>query len=165
MPGSLDRYFCIRVIIVTIRKGFPVKRLLIAVIISLFCYLPGFAAENDFKKIDTNNDGKISKQEYIAAVIKTFNKYDKNKDGFLTKDEIKAIRKIDIQKFLEEVDKNKDGKVSQEEFVKAAENRFKLLDKNKDGFIDQQEWEEFRQSLDQDKPKTSPVAPFVTFSF
>jgi Ca2+-binding EF-hand superfamily protein len=141
------------------------KRFLLAVIIGLFCYSPAFAVENDFNKIDVNNDGKISKEEYNAAVIKTFNKYDKNKDGFLTKEEIKAIRKIDTQKFLKEVDKNKDGKISKEEFIEAAEKRFKLLDKNNDGFISQQEWNSFRQDLNQDKKNTSPITPFVTFTF
>ena len=64
-----------------------------------------------FKKLDTNNDGKISKDEFLkiadkikakagddkAAKItqmleKVFDKLDTNKDGYLTPDEFKAFK-------------------------------------------------------------------------
>jgi Ca2+-binding EF-hand superfamily protein len=64
-----------------------------------------------FKKLDTNNDGKISKDEFLkiadkikakagddkAAKItqmleKAFDKLDTNKDGYLSPDEFKAFK-------------------------------------------------------------------------
>jgi Ca2+-binding EF-hand superfamily protein len=121
------------------KEGLYMKIILQAVVAVLFCYSLAFAGDEDFKKIDTNNDGKISRQEYNAAVIKTFKRYDKNGDGFLTKDELMAIAEIDAEKFMKEVDTNNDGKISQLEFMQAAEKRFKFLDKNGNGYIEKKE--------------------------
>lgn len=141
------------------------KRILTAILLVLFCTAISSANDSDFKKIDKNNDGKISKKEYIDTVVINFNKIDKNKNGFLTKDELKAIGRIDAEKFLKEEDINKDGKISKEEFIKAAEKRFKLLDKNNDGFIDKKEWNDVKDNANQNNSKISPVAPFIIFSF
>lgn len=141
------------------------KRILTAMLLVLFCTAISSANDSDFKKIDKNNDGKISKKEYIDTVVINFNKIDKNKDGFLTKNELKAIGRIDAEKFLKEEDINKDGKISKEEFIKAAEKRFKLLDKNNDGFIDKKEWNDVKDNANQNNSKISPVAPFIIFSF
>jgi Ca2+-binding EF-hand superfamily protein len=53
-----------------------------------------------FKAKDTNNDGKLSKEEFMkdvpearkAAMEKRFTEMDTNKDGFVTKEEMKAAR-------------------------------------------------------------------------
>ena len=45
------------------------------------------------KRMDTDNDGKISKAEALAAAAAHFDAADTNKDGFLTPDEMKAARK------------------------------------------------------------------------
>lgn len=45
------------------------------------------------KEIDTNNDGKISKSEFLAHKGKRFDKMDSNNDGYLSKEEAKAGRK------------------------------------------------------------------------
>jgi Ca2+-binding EF-hand superfamily protein len=45
------------------------------------------------KKMDTDNDGKVSKAEALAAAAARFDAADTNKDGFLTQDEMKAARK------------------------------------------------------------------------
>lgn len=96
--------------------------------------------------IDTDKDGKITKDELVAFVQKRakdrvevlFQKLDVNGDGFITADEIQG-RKIK----LEDVDADKDGKVSKDELVgfaqkkakERAERRFKELDVNGDGFV------------------------------
>jgi len=141
------------------------KRFLTAILLVLFCTAISLANDSDFKKVDKNNDGKVSKKEYIDAVKKTFNKIDKNKDGFLTKDELKEIGRIDAEKFLKEEDINKDDKISKEEFIKAAEKRFKLLDKNHDGFIDNKEWNDVKDNANQNNSKISPIVPFIIFRF
>jgi len=45
-----------------------------------------------FKKLDTNKDGKLSKDEWAARKHKkgNFENIDKNKDGYIDKKEIKA---------------------------------------------------------------------------
>jgi Ca2+-binding EF-hand superfamily protein len=141
------------------------KKFLTAALLVLFCTVISSADDGDLNKIDKNNDGKISKKEYIDTVTNTFNKIDKNMDGSLTGEELKAVGKIHPRKFVKEEDINKDGKVSREEFIKAAEKRFKLLDKNNDGFIDRQEWNAAKENVNENTSKLSPVAPFIIFHF
>lgn len=141
------------------------KRILTAILLVLFCTAISLADDSDFKKIDKNNNDKVSKKEYLGAVKNTFNNIDKNKDGFLTKDELNAMGRIDAEKFLKEEDINKDGKIFKEEFIKAAEKRFKLLDKNSDGLIDKKEWNDVKDYANQNNPKISPIAPFIIFRF
>ncbi len=47
-----------------------------------------------FKKLDANNDGKVSPQEaqVSPALVKGFNKIDSNKDGFLSADEFSQLQ-------------------------------------------------------------------------
>ena len=55
-------------------------------------------AEANFRKLDKNDDGKVTPEEYIglkegeakAKALKTFQKLDKNRDGHLTLEEYKA---------------------------------------------------------------------------
>jgi Ca2+-binding EF-hand superfamily protein len=47
-------------------------------------------AEKFIKDVDSNKDGKISKQEFIRAAEKRFLQLDKNKDGYIDKKEWKA---------------------------------------------------------------------------
>jgi Ca2+-binding EF-hand superfamily protein len=141
------------------------KKILTAVLLVLFCTAISVADDSDFSKIDNDNDGKISKKEYINAVTKNFNTLDKNMDGVLTREELKAVGKINYRKLVKEEDINKDGKVSKEEFDKASEKRFNIIDKNNDGFIDRQEWNAAKENVSGNTSKISPVAPFIIFRF
>ncbi|KUG21719.1 hypothetical protein ASZ90_008523 [hydrocarbon metagenome] len=141
------------------------KRFLTAVLLVLFFTVISLADNSDFSKIDNDNDGKISKKEYINAVTKTFDTLDKNMDGFLTREELNAVGKIHYRKLVKEDDINKDGKVSKEEFGNASEKKFKIMDKNNDGFIDRQEWNAAKENVSGNTSKISPVAPFIIFIF
>lgn len=57
--------------------------------------------KHKFKKIDTNNDGAISKAESQAYHDKKFSKKDANNDGKITKEEFKAYRHKKMKKMKE----------------------------------------------------------------
>ena len=45
-----------------------------------------------FEKLDTNNDGKISKDEARGRIKENFDKIDADKDGFVSKEEAKKFK-------------------------------------------------------------------------
>ncbi|HET8934960.1 MAG TPA: EF-hand domain-containing protein [Polyangiales bacterium] len=103
---------------------------------------------NMLNKLDTNQDGKVTREELNADITTRFSAIDTNKDGKVTQEEASqyftAKRDEMKQKFgerLKEADTNKDGKWSQEELSKMPERRFAKLDANSDGFVTQQELE------------------------
>ncbi len=86
---------------------------------------------DQFTKIDSNTDGKISKDEYVNFVQKSFKEKDKNQDGKLVSEECGKIERFD---------KNQDNKVTMEEFLSFKTTFFVEKDLNKDGFIDKKEF-------------------------
>lgn len=48
------------------------------------------AGQNHFQMMDTNNDGKISRDEWNVSHQKMFQTRDKNNDGYLTREELNA---------------------------------------------------------------------------
>jgi len=71
------------------------------------------------RKIDTNNDGKISADELKAAR--------------------EALAGARVDRIMKELDIDKDGKLSREEARGQIKKHFADLDTNKDGFIDRAE--------------------------
>ena len=79
--------------------------------------------DKNFDAMDTNHDGKLSKEEISACKnkpnarhdkgSKAFNKADKDNDGTLTRDEAKAMPRV--SKHFDEIDGDKDGTVSLDE--------------------------------------------------
>jgi Ca2+-binding EF-hand superfamily protein len=106
-----------------------------------------------FKTIDTNADGKISKEEAAQkapSLAANFDAVDTNKDGSLSKKEIwdaqqkmtQAIRQANenFSRTLAQADKNNDGKLSKEEVQASPElaklsQGFDQIDGNHDGFL------------------------------
>jgi Ca2+-binding EF-hand superfamily protein len=93
------------------------------------------AAKKIFAEIDTDKDGKVSKQEYMDWHMKfatkiredRFKKLDLNGDGKITKDEfmdvqLKEAEFIGKLKFRR-IDQNRDGVISEEEAIE----RYKVL--------------------------------------
>jgi len=57
---------------------------------------PAVAGEKGFKMLDANGDGKVTKEEFVAAAQKRaaarFDKLDTQNKGYLTKDDFMAAR-------------------------------------------------------------------------
>jgi Ca2+-binding EF-hand superfamily protein len=110
------------------------------------------AAESLFDKADTNDDGKVSKEEFrrVAASIpvlklkasdadKMFAQLDSNKDGFLTKAEIKQIPTRLKGKVTKEAAKGLFDKLKGVVVGKIAD-KIKAADKDKNGKLSKTEF-------------------------
>lgn len=91
------------------------------------------------KEMDTNKDGTITLDEFLARPDGRFARMDKNGDGFIDASDIAAMAKerVDyrIKRFLKDFDTNRDGKVTKEEFSARAKERFAMRDLDSDGII------------------------------
>ncbi len=65
--------------------------------------------EKVFKEMDANNDGKVSKDEYLAYEGKKFDEIDVNKKGALTPEDFEAHHKAMMEKFHKDHPKKSDN--------------------------------------------------------
>jgi Ca2+-binding EF-hand superfamily protein len=94
-------------------------------------------------RYDTNKDGVVDRQEWAAGQEARFKLLDTNGDGKLTKDELfvgngtpPSDRQIRSQAtYFGLLDTDKDGVVSKAEFLAQAERNFARCDLDKDGRI------------------------------
>jgi len=102
-------------------------------------------AQRRFDKLDTNHDGVVTQDEFVAAAVARFQALDTQGTGQVTAAEIvnspKAQARVNrvAEHLVKRMDSNGDGAVSQDEFLAAAKKRFERMDKNGDGFIDADE--------------------------
>ena len=132
----------------------------------LLATLPAFAndADDKFKLMDTNGDGKISRAEHAAGAQAMFGKMDANADGMVSADEMAAAhgeRKSSKLKFWDKKDKeemsvfenlsiidtNGDGQISRAEHEAGSDKMFTKMDKNDDGFLSREEFDEGHQAM------------------
>jgi Ca2+-binding EF-hand superfamily protein len=98
-----------------------------------------------FDKVDTNHDGVVTQDEYLAAATARYKKLDTQGNGQVTAAEIastpRALNRDQhlAQHEVKRLDTNGDGTVSLSEYLAAAKTRFAKIDKNGDGFIDADE--------------------------
>ena len=148
------------------------KTLLLAAIASVFAVTataPSFAATKGPKsekkiarqiaRMDTNGDGRVSRDEMHSALASTFRIVDTNRDGGISQDEIanaKAVMKDQrkrakaagdarftrarlpakrLNKHFDRLDANGDGRLAMAELSRVADRMFKRADRNKDGYI------------------------------
>ncbi len=89
------------------------------------------------KAVDTNGDGVVSKEEFIADSNKRFAEMDANKDGKVTETE---MQKFQEAKKAEREQRKKEMEAKQEE-------RFNEMDADKDGKISKEEMKNHRESM------------------
>ena len=114
---------------------------------------------NRFNTMDTNHDGKVSKDELVAQHEKelaqgkanlqaklrdAFKRLDTNKDGALSLPEFLAsapeIKTAESpEQLLQRLDSNHDGKISADEFLAPEIAKFNRVDANHDGIVTPEE--------------------------
>jgi len=114
----------------------------------------GQRLDRQFRQADRDGDGALSKQEarlHAPDVLRKFDRMDTNRDGKVSREEFerafetRARRELD--RFLA-LDTNRDGYLSRQEFMKEApqgQSAFSALDRNKDGRISQEEYQRMIQ--------------------
>ena len=103
-------------------------------------------AEERWKKLDRDNDGRISRSEWQRSE-QAFDRMDADKDRFLTKDELQSAAREFREKGrsrLREMDTDADGNISRSEW-KGKEEIFNRLDANEDGMLTRDELREARR--------------------
>jgi hypothetical protein len=94
-----------------------------------------------FDEIDTNHDGFISRDEFLAAEKKRFDEFDTNHDGKIDTKEIASSPPLmernmkTADRMVKQWDTDGDGVVTADEFKKSAEGRFAKQDKEGTGKI------------------------------
>lgn len=111
-------------------------------------------------KADTNQDGVITRAEFMAASDARFAKSDLNGDGYISKDEKETARENHHAERRAEhfsrMDANGDGLISQDEFNTAGDmrkdrkrdKRRERMDVNKDGQFDEADKQAFREKME-----------------
>jgi Ca2+-binding EF-hand superfamily protein len=120
------------------------------------------------ERMDTNKDGKISKDEARGPIAENFERIDTNKDGYIDKDELRRMVTRNMAMAgggpgagtaaaapdFDALDKNADGRLTREELKGTPYyDKFDEIDTNKDGKIDKKE---FAAYLKKHAEKKSP---------
>jgi len=109
-----------------------------------------------FDKFDSDEDGLITKAEYMDFIDERFAKMDTDRDGTITKEDLYNSRFYTFLPELAEAvfrdsDLDSDGLITKDEMIKAEELRFKQMDVNGDGQLSRDEFvvndmSEFKES-------------------
>ena len=121
--------------------------------------------DEGFNRVDTNNDGFLSRDEINAAGVKAvqqaqesldtkaqeeFKKLDTDKNGQLSLAEFRAAAKVNAKatpdEAIQRLDSNKDGKISSAEFKAQTLASYDKADLNKDGKLTADEIAKAQQS-------------------
>ena len=84
---------------------------------------------NMFKRMDSDGDQQVTREEYVGLFMSTFARKDADSDGKLTANEFPNPR------VLKRGDADRDGSLTREEFQAVYEKQFTARDKNQDGVV------------------------------
>jgi len=98
-----------------------------------------------FNKFDANEDGLITKEEYMEFIDERFDKMDTNGNGTITKKDLYDSRFYTFLPELAEAvfrdsDTDQSVTITRDEMLKAEEARFKMMDKDGDGQLTKDEF-------------------------
>jgi len=135
---------------------------------------PGEAGEfvaKMMERLDTNKDGKISRDEAQGPLAQAFDRIDANKDGFLDKKELEEAgarfrarqaaqggkegraAAVPAGPDFDALDADADGRLDRAEVKgKPFADQFDKIDTNKDGKLDRKEFEAYFKNLAEKKP-------------
>ena len=108
------------------------------------------AAATEFKAMDANHDGKVSREEHAAAARGMFDKMDANHDGKVTAAEMDASHRaiagddasrgeLSSADKIKAVDQDRDGTLTAAEHAYGARSMFEKMDANHDGVLTPEE--------------------------
>ena len=103
--------------------------------------------------MDTDNDGQVTKDEYVAYKTKKaerkFARMDKNSDGTVDVEEHASCKRNKHKRrggrIFHHMDSNDDGNVTQAESYEAWLTWFKRIDANADDVVSSEEVQAYRQ--------------------
>jgi Ca2+-binding EF-hand superfamily protein len=95
------------------------------------------------KRMDANNDGNVSLQEFKDGHTKHFKRMDRNGDAKLTQDELKRKRGKKRHGPLMNSDANNDGTITFDEFKAHHDKLFADIDANRDKSLSREEARQF----------------------
>lgn len=91
---------------------------------------------NDFAKMDTDQDGRISATEHSAQLEQKFARLDSDGNGSISQSELSAKGKADR---FAKLDSDSNGELSRQEFT--GREHFAQMDTDADGFLSRDEVE------------------------
>ena len=106
-----------------------------------------------FDSADTNGDGIITREEFLAARERAFVRLDRNDDGYIDKDDLpsrlvgRGTAQQRLTQLVTQLDRDGDGRVSKAEFVEGPTPLFDRADTDHNGELSRDEVAAIKQKL------------------
>ncbi|HSV28677.1 MAG TPA: EF-hand domain-containing protein [Candidatus Omnitrophota bacterium] len=103
---------------------------------------PGGGRMPMMQQLDTDNDGSVSREEFMAGHQMRQQGYtaaDTDKDGAISREEFMQAGQQRREERFRELDRDNDGRLTQAEMSDRASAMFRAMDANQDGKLSQDE--------------------------